>query len=79
MMKKKIVKKEVKLNAHCPFCINRTDPNYLEVDELKKLVSDRGRILSRGRSGLCSKHQKKLAIAVKRARHLGLLPFKGGF
>lgn len=65
-------------NKNCYFCDNKKTPNYLEVEELKRFITERGRILNRSYSGVCSKHQKKLAIAVKRARHLGLLPFKGG-
>ncbi len=42
---------------------------------MRRFVSDRGKIVSRGRSGVCAKHQRRLAQAIKRARHLGLIPF----
>jgi len=65
-------------NLKCYFCETKKTPNYLEVDELKRFVTERGKILNRGFSGVCNKHQKRLAEEIKRARHLALLPFKGG-
>lgn len=50
---------------------------YKNYDELSKLVNERGRIIGRKRSGLSSKEQKIVSREIKRARHLGLLPFKG--
>ncbi len=72
--RKKIERKKVL--GPCPFCQSKTDPNYKEYEDLKRFVTERARIVSRGRTGLCSKHQRKLSIAIKRARHLGLLPFR---
>jgi small subunit ribosomal protein S18 len=45
------------------------------VGTLRRFLTDRGKIKSRRKTGTCSKHQRRLAIAVKRARHLALLPF----
>jgi len=59
----------------CFYCQNKKLPDYKEFETLGKFVSDRGKILSRGRSGVCAKHQRLLAKAIKRARHLALLPF----
>ena len=59
----------------CSFCKDKTEPNYKDVETLRKFTTDRGKILSRARSGTCSVHQRKLATAVKRARILALLPF----
>jgi small subunit ribosomal protein S18 len=42
---------------------------------LRRYISDRGKIEPRRRTGTCAKHQRALAMAVKRARHLALLPF----
>jgi small subunit ribosomal protein S18 len=70
------VKRKVAMSTKCYFCENETEPNYLGVDVLKRFVSDRGRIYGRDYSGVCNKHQKRLAKSVKRARHLALLPFK---
>jgi len=57
------------------FCTKNTNPNYKESEVLRKYLSQRGRILSRERSGICAAHQRKLASEIKRARILGLLPF----
>ncbi len=65
-------------NLKCFFCESKKNPNYLEIEELKKFISERGKIINSGYSGICNKHQKRLSLAIKRARHLGLLPFKGG-
>lgn len=59
----------------CFFCKEGKNPSFLETELLKKFTSDRGKIVSRGRSGVCSKHQRKLTTHVKYARHLALLPF----
>jgi small subunit ribosomal protein S18 len=59
----------------CSFCQSGKNPDYKKVEELTHLITDRGKIISRGRTGLCAKHQRKLAREVKRARHLALLPF----
>ena len=65
-------------NRHCMFCEQKLTPDYKEVEILKKLVSDRGKILGGDKTGVCSKHQRKVAREVKRARHLALLPFVSG-
>ena len=49
--------------------------DYKDVDLLKKYVSDRGKILPRRVTGTTAKYQRKLATAIKRARHMALLPF----
>jgi small subunit ribosomal protein S18 len=49
--------------------------SYKKVDELKRFISFQGAILPRAKTGLSAKEQKRLAKAVKRARHLALLPF----
>ena len=59
----------------CYYCQNKQLPDYKEFEVLKKFVNDRGKILSRGRSGVCAKHQRALARSIKQARHLALLPF----
>lgn len=61
--------------GNCPFCKSKVSPDYKDFDNLSKFVSDRSKILGKDRTGVCSKHQKRLSIAVKRARHLALLPF----
>jgi small subunit ribosomal protein S18 len=64
-----------KLNAKCPFCEESVQPFYGEPRRLKSFLTDKGKIISRSRSGVCQKHQRQLATAVKRARHLALLPY----
>lgn len=59
----------------CLFCKEGKDPTYTDTVTLKRFISDRGRINPRARSGVCSKHQRRLAQEIKRARHLSLLPF----
>jgi small subunit ribosomal protein S18 len=60
----------------CEFCASRDKViDYKKSDELKKYVSEYGRIRPRRQTGACAKHQREVAIAVKRARHLALLPF----
>jgi small subunit ribosomal protein S18 len=49
--------------------------DYKDTDILKKFLNPNGRILGRKRTGVTTKNQRKLALAVKRARFMGLLPF----
>ncbi|MFI5241344.1 MAG: 30S ribosomal protein S18 [Microgenomates group bacterium] len=66
---------EAPLNSRCPFCVAKTTPDYKDIDNLSKFLNDRAKIMGKDRSGVCSKHQRRLTLAVKRARHLALLPF----
>lgn len=59
----------------CSFCESGKKPDYKEVEALQRLVSDRGKIIPRSRSGVCAKHQRRLSQSIKRARYLGLIPF----
>ncbi|MBI4157266.1 30S ribosomal protein S18 [Candidatus Woesebacteria bacterium] len=61
--------------TNCPFCKSDTDPDYKKETELARYISDRAKILPKSRTGLCTKHQRKLAKEIKRARSLGLLPY----
>ncbi|MFH0913786.1 MAG: 30S ribosomal protein S18 [Chloroflexota bacterium] len=60
----------------CAFCAdkNRTI-DYREPAKLRAFISDKGRIEPRRRTGTCARHQRVLAIAIKRSRHLALLPY----
>jgi small subunit ribosomal protein S18 len=81
MAKKKIFKKRLTnkdlepVPLNCPFDKTKTEPDYKDVDTLMKYMSDRAKILGKDRTGICSKHQRRISVAVKRARHLGLLPY----
>jgi small subunit ribosomal protein S18 len=60
----------------CAFCLEKTKTiDYKDVNMLRRYLTDRSKIRSRRKTGTCAKHQRRLAIAVKRARHLALLPF----
>jgi small subunit ribosomal protein S18 len=61
---------------HCVFCADKsTQIDYKQVDMLRGFLTDRGKIQPRRRTGTCAKHQRQLATAIKRARHLAMLPF----
>ncbi len=60
----------------CFFSQNNIEQiDYKDLEALKKFANPHGRILSRKRTGLCAKHQRQLATAIKRARFLGMLPY----
>lgn len=60
----------------CRFCAEHIDIiDYKDVKLLQRFLSSYGKIESRKRTGTCLKHQRRLAVALKRARHIALLPF----
>ena len=60
----------------CVFCGEKSAPiDFKDVARLKKYVSERGKILPRRITGNCAKHQRALTVAVKRARHISLMPY----
>lgn len=59
----------------CFFCKSKLSPAYSDLINLRRFLTDRAKILPRGRSGVCSKHQRAVARNIKYARHLALLPF----
>jgi small subunit ribosomal protein S18 len=64
----------------CPFCTDKNlSIDYKKVEVLRRFLSDEGKIRPRRQTGVCAKHQRELAVAVKRARHLALVPFAGEF
>lgn len=75
--KKRIIRKNVKNNApkKCYFCSEKKEPVFSDIATLNRFVTERAKIISRARSGLCTKHQKRLTVEIKHARHLALLPF----
>ena len=68
-------RKIVNRKKSCFYCKNNIVPSYKIVDVIKNVTTDRGKILPRRMTGICAKHQRKLATAIKRARILALLPF----
>lgn len=71
-------KRVVTKPQECFFCKEKKVPNYADVQVLQRYTVNRGKIMSPMRSGVCSKHQRRLTSAIKYARHLALLPFVGG-
>ena len=69
---KRVPKKKV-----CQFCVNHAeDIDYKDVQTLRRYITEKGKILPRRMSGVCAKHQRPLAVAIKRARVMALLPYK---
>jgi small subunit ribosomal protein S18 len=62
----------------CQFCADKHIAiDYKQVDILKRLITEEGKIRPRRQTGTCAKHQRALAVAIKRARHIALLPYTG--
>lgn len=60
----------------CSFCVDRVSHiDYKDLSRLRKYMSERSKIIPRRVTGTCAKHQRDLTIAIKRARHLALLPY----
>ncbi len=60
----------------CAFCVEKVnDIDYKQYEVLQRYLTEHGRIRPRRQTGTCAKHQRSLARAIKRARHLALLPF----
>ena len=59
----------------CKFCTQKLKIDYKDADVLRRFITDRGKILPRRITGTCAKHQRALALAIKRARIIALLPF----
>ena len=60
----------------CSFCSDKVEAiDYKDPAKLRRYISDRGKIEPRRRTGTCARHQRALARAIKRARHLALLPY----
>ena len=60
----------------CAFCVDKVaEIDYKDIAKLRRYVSERAKILPRRISGNCAKHQRQLTVAIKRARHIALLPY----
>jgi small subunit ribosomal protein S18 len=61
---------------HCRFCLNKVKKiDYLDYQNLRRLTTERGKILPSRYTGNCAKHQRQLARAIKRAREIALMPY----
>ena len=60
----------------CGFCVDKVECiDYKDIARLRRYISERAKILPRRVTGTCAHHQRELTVAIKRARHLALLPF----
>lgn len=69
-------KKQIRKPRHCKFCEHKL--NYVDFKDDKrlfKLINEQGKILPKRITGTCSKHQRLVVAAIKRARHMAILPF----
>ena len=73
-MKRRTIRRRKKV---CVFCADKENSviDFKDVNKLKRYVSERGKILPRRITGNCAKHQRALTVAVKRARHIALMPY----
>ncbi len=80
-MEEKTTKKPIKKTMRkkvCIFCVEKAEAiDYKDVAKLKKYVTEKGKMLPRRMTGVCAAHQRILATAIKNARMVALLPFKG--
>jgi small subunit ribosomal protein S18 len=78
MEEKRKYSKRIPRRKVCAFCQEKAENiDYKDVAKLKKFVTEKGKIFPRRMSGVCAKHQRELSEAVKKARIIALLPFKG--
>ena len=60
----------------CSFCVDKVEMiDYKDTGKLRRYTSERGKILPRRTTGTCAAHQRQLTVAIKRARHIALLPY----
>jgi len=72
----KSFKNTKKRKKFCAFCADKIEHiDYKDVPRLRKFVSERSKILPRRITGTCAKHQRQLTTAIKRARHIAILPY----
>lgn len=69
---------QVRTTRACAFCVDKVkEIDYKQTDTLRRYITDRGQIRPRRKTGLCAKHQRRIAESVKRARFMALLPYTG--
>ncbi|HIQ70059.1 MAG TPA: 30S ribosomal protein S18 [Candidatus Avoscillospira stercorigallinarum] len=60
----------------CAYCVDKVEHiDYKDTAKLRRYLSERGKILPRRTTGICAAHQRQLTVAIKRARHIALLPY----
>ena len=65
----------IRKRKYCRFCHHDLPINYKDVKLLQNMITERGKIVPRRLSGNCARHQRQVAIAIKRARDIALLPY----
>lgn len=71
-------KKVYRRKKVCKFCVDKNITiDYKDPKTLKHFITERGKIIPRRITGTCAKHQRELSSAIKRARHIALLPYVG--
>ena len=78
-MENKEIKRPVRKPARrkvCNFCVEKAETiDYKDVAKLRKYLMENGKILPRRMTGVCARHQRELAVAIKRARQMALIPY----
>ncbi len=78
-MENKEIKKPLRRPARrkvCNFCIEKAESiDYKDIAKLRKYMTESGKILPRRMTGVCARHQRELAVAIKRARQMALIPY----
>jgi len=70
-------KRRLQSKKVCAFCTDKVESiDYKDTARLKRYMTEKGKIIPRRASGVCAKHQRELALAIKRARVMALLPYK---
>ena len=60
----------------CAFCVDKIEEiDYKDINRLRKKITERAKIMPRRMNGTCARHQRQLTTAIKRARHIALLPY----
>lgn len=76
-LKQRLAQKRMPKKKVCQFCVEKAvDIDYKDTAKLRKYITEKGKMLPRRMTGVCAKHQRILAAAIKRARVMALLPYK---
>ena len=76
--KVKKFRKPIQKKKVCAFCVDKQNViDYKDGNKLRRYITENGKILPRRQTGVCARHQRELAVAIKRARVMAILPFKG--
>ncbi len=70
-----IARKRFQRKKICKFCTDKIDIDYKDSKQLRNFITERGKIMPRRLTGTCAKHQRTLAMAIKTARTIAIIPF----